>query len=62
MWLPFSIDQVVYRYLIFTAWKTVNVDQALVKIVATLLLADGCCFLPPAPPHYIVGSEICFNS
>ena len=51
MWLPFSIYQVVYWYLIFTARKAVNVDQALAK----MLLADGCSFLPP---HYIVDSEI----
>ena len=54
-----------YWYLIFMAWKAVNVDQALVQIVTTLLLADGCNLLNPPPPplpHYIVGSEICFNS
>ena len=32
------------------AWKAVNVDQALAKIVTTLLLADGCSLLPPPPP------------
>ena len=61
MWLPFSIYRMVYQHLIFTAWKAVNVDRGLAKIVATLLLADGCTFLPP---HYIVDrqSEICYNS
>ena len=40
----------MYWYLIFMAWKAVNVDQALAKIVTTLLLADGCSLLPFPPP------------
>ena len=40
----------MYWYLIFMAWKAVNVDQALAKIVTTLLLADGCSLLPVGPP------------
>ena len=44
------MDQVVYRYLIFTAWKAVNVDHPLAKIAATLLLADGCSASSPRPP------------
>ena len=40
----------MYWYLIFMAWKAVNVDQALAKIVTTSLLADGCSLLPFPPP------------